>query len=113
MSPIERESVNKLETIFVWSPDKLDLADVQRFFSSYSPLSVSQLSRHSAQAGVNIMSFARTECAREPQVCEDAITFQNIILHPGPRWSGPLPPTAPRRCSPSVKVWGPPAKRGL
>ena len=34
MSPIERESVNKLETIFVWSPDKLDLADVQRFFSS-------------------------------------------------------------------------------
>ena len=56
MSPIERESVNKLETIFVWSPDKLDLADVQRFFSSYSPLSVAQLSRHSAQAGVDIMS---------------------------------------------------------
>ena len=59
MSPIERESVNKLETIFVWSPDKLDLADVQRFFSSYSPLSVAQLSRHSAQVGVNILSFVR------------------------------------------------------
>ena len=35
--------------IYVWSPDKLDLAEVQKFFSGYSPLSVDQLSRTTAQ----------------------------------------------------------------
>ena len=49
MSPTERESVHRLEMIYVWSPEKLELAEVARFFSEYSPLSVDQLSRTTAQ----------------------------------------------------------------
>ena len=51
VSPLERESesIHRLEMIFVWSPSDLDLAEVQRFFSGYSPLSVDSLSRTTAQ----------------------------------------------------------------
>ena len=51
VSPLERdsESVNRLEMIYVWSPSALDLAEVQRFFSGYSPLSVASLTRATAQ----------------------------------------------------------------
>ena len=51
VSPLEREteSVHRLEMIYVWSPTTIDLAEVQRFFSSYSPLSVDSLSRTTAQ----------------------------------------------------------------
>ena len=51
VSPLEREteSVHRLEMIFVWSPTSLDLAEVQRFFSGFSPLSVESLSRSTAQ----------------------------------------------------------------
>ena len=51
VSPQEREteSVHRLEMIYVWSPANLDLAEVQRFFSGYSPLSVESLGRTRAQ----------------------------------------------------------------
>ena len=51
VSPQEREteSVHRLEMIYVWSPASLDLAEVQRFFSGYSPLSVESLGRTRAQ----------------------------------------------------------------
>ena len=51
VSPEERESesIHRLEMIFVWSPSDLDLAELQRFFSGYSPLSVDSLSRTTAQ----------------------------------------------------------------
>ena len=51
VSPLEREteSVHRLEMIYVWSPTSLDLAEVQKFFSGYSPLSVDSLSRKTAE----------------------------------------------------------------
>ena len=53
VSPLERErdpeSLHRLEMIYVWSPSDLDLAEVQRFFSPYSPLTVASLTRTSAQ----------------------------------------------------------------
>ena len=51
VSPLEREteSVNRLEMLYVWSPTTIDLAEIQKFFAGYSPLSVDSLSRTTAQ----------------------------------------------------------------
>ena len=44
VSQSERETVDRLEMVYVWGPE-LDLADVQKFFSPYHPLSVDQVGR--------------------------------------------------------------------
>jgi len=48
VSQSEREMVDRLEMIYVWGPE-LDLADVQKFFSPYHPLSVDQVGRVACQ----------------------------------------------------------------
>ena len=37
------ETRDRLEMIFVWTPDSVDLSDVQKFFSGYNPLNVEQV----------------------------------------------------------------------
>ena len=46
VTPSERETIDRLEMIYVWTPDTIDLADVQKFFSGYNPLNVDQVSRN-------------------------------------------------------------------
>ena len=48
VSQSERETVDRLEMVYVWGPE-LDLADVQKFFSPYHPLSVDQVGRTACQ----------------------------------------------------------------
>jgi len=43
----ERESIDRPEMIYAWMPDKIELADIQKFFSAYHPLNVEQVSRNS------------------------------------------------------------------
>ena len=49
MSQSDRETVDRLEMIYVWVPEELNLADVQKFFSPYHPLSVDQVGRAACQ----------------------------------------------------------------
>ena len=41
--------MHRLEMIYVWSPSRLDLTELHKFFSGYNPLSVDSLSKNTGQ----------------------------------------------------------------
>ena len=43
MTTSERDSIDRPEMIYAWVPDKIELADVQKFFAEYHPLNVEQV----------------------------------------------------------------------
>merc|ERR1712129_478107 len=60
VSQHEENNPNQLEMIHVWSQEKVDLEDIQRYFSDYHPLNVEQVGRNTA----NIIWATAANCAR-------------------------------------------------
>jgi len=60
ISQNKENSLDRLETIHVWSPDRLDLPDVQRYFSEYHPLNVELVAKNRA----NVIWATPANCAR-------------------------------------------------
>ena len=56
----DENQLNRLEMIHVWSQEKVDLEDIQRYFSDYHPLNVEQVGRNKA----NIIWATAANCAR-------------------------------------------------
>ena len=60
VSQSERDSIDRLEMIYVWTPAKLELADVQAYFAPHHPLTVELVSRNSC----HVVWATSVNCAR-------------------------------------------------